>query len=364
MSAAALHFGAGALGRALVLPRLHAAGHRLAVVDTDVALVDRLRADGGYRLVVADASRATERFVRVEHAFVLGRDDVGLNAAIAEAELVSTSVRVGNLAAVVERLGAVWRGEPGRVRHVLGCENAESIGALLDGLFERSAPEVSGKIRCPDCVVDRISAIDPDGRTAHTEPYHEWVVEAASGGVPPGPDVAHDVAPLFHRKRYLVNAVADACAFLGAADGLDYLHKAVADARIRASIEPFVALVLRHLERRFDLSPDALVAYRARCLERLGNPAIGRRLDTVARDPWRKFGADERFLTPVLERAAAGDDVGPALEALAGVMLAVEPDAATLRTRLDELWAGTDAQRFADIVDRAARRGDRSTGGR
>lgn len=342
MQRQALHFGAGALGRGLVVPSLVEAGVPVAVADTDIALVDRIRAAGGYPLIAHGPSGVERRQVPVARAFALGRDDAALDGWLAGADFVTTAVRLDNLPRVVARLAGVWSGAGAARRAVIGCENLRGVGARLAGLFaaEGLDPTAAGLV-LPDCVVDRICAPGADGLSVETETYREW---AAGPELPPdfaGPARVAEIDRLFLRKRYLVNALADAAAFLGAAEGHAMLHQAMRDEEILARIEPLLALLRAHLARCHGFSPPDLADYQAVSIARLGNAGIPRRIDTVARDPWRKLAPDERFMQPLAEERAAGRDIGPALAVIAGIVAAVEPDRGAAAARLAGIWDGT-----------------------
>jgi mannitol-1-phosphate 5-dehydrogenase len=333
-----LHFGAGALGRGLILPRIAAAGNVVRVADTDPAVVDAIRNDHGYPLDIAEPGAVDCRFVPIDGTYVIGRDDAALDAIIAGSDLVTTSVRLPNLPNVVERLKRVWRAAPPRRRVVIGCENMRKVGAHISALFG-SALEF--ELAAPDCVVDRICATQPDSLRIEAERYTEWVIE---GPPQAGADGAADVDRLFFRKRYLVNTLADGAAFLGLARGHRYLHQAIGDAGIIATLMPLVVLLEQHLERAFGFAAPELEDYRRLSLARLGNAAISRRLETVARDAWRKFGADERFVEPILAEARAGRDVSAALGVLARIIVAAEPDIDEIAAHLARSWEGAAAE--------------------
>lgn len=344
MQRRAVHFGIGALGRGLVVPGLVDGGVPVAVADTDAVLVDRIRAAGGYALIAHGPQGATRREVPVALAFAVGRDDAALDRYLAGADFVTTAVRVDNLPRVVARLARVWTGPDAAVspRAVVGCENVRGIGARLAALFaaEGVDPAAAGLV-LPDCVVDRICAPGSDGLSVETETYREWAVGPELSSDVVGPDRVAEVDRLFLRKRYLVNTLADAATFLGAAKGHGTLHEAMRDVGILHRIEPLLALLRAHLQHRHGFCAPELADYQAISIARLGNTAIPRRIETVARDPWRKLAPDERFMQPIAEEHDAGEDVDPALTVIAAIVAAVEPDRAAAAARLAGIWAGT-----------------------
>ena len=83
-------FGAGAIGRGFVGALFGAAGWRITFIDVDTALVDRLNADGGYRVV--EVSHDGERPVPIDQVGALAFADGGAVAeALAGADLDAVS---------------------------------------------------------------------------------------------------------------------------------------------------------------------------------------------------------------------------------------------------------------------------------
>lgn len=348
----AVHFGAGALGRALVVPRLSAAGWSVFLADPDAALVAALAAGGGYPLTVADAGGSAVHTVAIAGAGRPGDSEV--QSRLAAARLITTAVRRENLHHVAASLVAVWnsRGMPGTVA-VVGCENVERVDEVLDAAFAGAGISAAqrGRLVLPRTVVDRISAADwPSGLGVTTEPFNEL---AAGGDLAiPGIDTVGDIDARFARKRYLVNAFADASAILALPRGLRTLADAITDESIQREIGPLLASLALYLELAHGYSPASLATYLATSRARLANTAIPRRIETVARDFWRKLGPTERFAEPLIDLEARGllDDATVAVVA-ALVRAAVSGEASSVQAH-----AGVDlspaAGRFYSRIDR------------
>jgi len=86
-----VHFGAGNIGRGFIGQLLHEAGYEITFVDIQDALVDALRAQGRYEVILAD--EAEERIV-VDRVTALhsvdGAEEVTRRRG--EADLVTTAV--------------------------------------------------------------------------------------------------------------------------------------------------------------------------------------------------------------------------------------------------------------------------------
>ena len=205
---------------------------------------------------------------------------------------------------------------------MVGCENVERVDDVIRDALRNAglSPETMSRLSIPRTVVDRICATDaPPSLTVTAEPF----VQLAIGGGPelPGFERVDAIDALFARKRYLVNTFADACAIMGRAAGMRTLAEAVADDAIEARIAPLLDALLRHLATRYGFDMDGLSVHLSDNRARLSNPNIPRRLETVARDLWRKFGPEERFAAPLIELEANGELDDAAVDTVADLML-------------------------------------------
>lgn len=328
-----VHIGAGSLGRGLVVPVLVANGAEVMVVDADAALVARLAAEGGYDL------RIGERRERIHVAGALHVGDPALPALLQRTRLVTTSVKQPNLPRVAALLGRCWGATPDIPRVVVGCENVEHVGREIAALL--AAAGVSGGIVAPDCVVDRVCAARwPDGLAVETEDYLEWSIEGAALFGIRLAEAVPDVTPRFTRKRYLVNTYADAMAFLGERQGYVMLHEAAGDEALMQRIEPLMAALRHLLQVRDGFGMDGLLAYQRTARARLGNTTIDRRLTTVARDLMRKMTPGERFMEPVADLIARGEDARAAIDVVAAILDDPARDRVATLAALRTAWAG------------------------
>jgi mannitol-1-phosphate 5-dehydrogenase len=356
-----VHFGAGALGRGLVVPRLVAAGWSVVVVDPLQGLLDTLRQAGGYPLELPDADGPRRVWVPVAAALHPLHDSAAIATLLGEVQLVTTAVRKENLPATVRQVAAAWvERMPERVAMV-GCENVERVDEVLGAAFDRTGltPERRARIALPRTVVDRICASAwPDDAAIRTEVYTE-LAASLTGIDLPGIDVARDIDGVFDRKRYLVNTLADAAAILGLERGYALLSEAFGDDAILDALAPLVAVLKRHLMLLHGFALRDLDAYAETSRRRLADTFIPRRLDTVARDVWRKMQPGERFFAPLIDlqhRACLDDPAALAVVARL-VVLGSGPGSppADIATRLRGLAeGGTEAT--ATVYDAVAAR--------
>lgn len=297
-----------------MVPRLVDAGWSVTVVDPLDDLLQALNQAGGYPLELRDANGCHRVWVPVAAALHPQRDAAAIAEHLARARLVTTAVRKENLAATVRQLAAAWSERiPDRVA-VVGCENVERVDEVLDAAFAATGltSDRRARIALPRTVVDRICASAwPGGTAIRTEPYTE-LAASATGLDLPGIDTARDIDAVFDRKRYLVNTLADAAAILGLARGYTLLSEAFGDAELVGRLAPLMTVLKRHLALRHGFAPSELETYVQTSRRRLADDFIPRRLDTVARDVWRKMQPGERFFAPLidLEQRSRLDDAG------------------------------------------------------
>jgi mannitol-1-phosphate 5-dehydrogenase len=303
-----IHFGAGALGRGLVLPRLVAAGWAVKVVDPVTDLLDRLRAEGGYALEMRDGAGSRAVPIPLAGVFHPQDDAAALADELASASLVTTAVRRENLQGTVQQLAAAWAAAMPPHVSLVACENVERVDELLQVMLDGTplGRAQRDRLDIPRTVVDRICANGwPETTTIRTESYSELAISGFRQPIA-GFDVSQDIDAMFDRKRYLVNTFADAAAILGLGRGYAYLSEAFRDDALLGELSPLLRALQLHLRLKHGLAAADLEAYTKTSRTRLADDFIPRRLDTVARDIWRKMGPEERFFAPLIDLARRG----------------------------------------------------------
>lgn len=125
-----VHFGAGALGRGLVVPMLYESGMDVVLVDTNPRLIDFLRKNCVYQI---DETDTAQRMKTIEVKDVIHSiDEKGkLTKVLKETKLVTTSVRRENLIHVARVLADAWADTDNSNRRVYCCENVEGVGSYF-----------------------------------------------------------------------------------------------------------------------------------------------------------------------------------------------------------------------------------------
>jgi mannitol-1-phosphate 5-dehydrogenase len=158
-----VHFGAGNIGRGFIGQLLHESGYDIVFVDVRDDVVEALKTEGRYEVILADEDESHVPIDRVTalHS-VLEAEEV--TARLAEADLVTTAVGPSVLPVIAP---AIAQGLLERVRlggapvNVIACENMVGASQALKGYVMEHVPEESAEAveevaGFPNAAVDRI----------------------------------------------------------------------------------------------------------------------------------------------------------------------------------------------------------------
>lgn len=308
----ALHFGAGNIGRGFIGQLLHESGYEITFVDVRDDLVDALKTEARYEVVLAEEA---ERRVAVGPVSALHAENEAKEIArsIAKADLVTTSVGPSVLSALAPVLaeGLVERARVGGSPvNVIACENMvgasqalrASVMEHLSGEQAEAVGEIAG---FPNAAVDRIVPEQSDkGLDVLVEPFFEWVVDASQveGELPAIPDVTYvrDLSPYIERKLLTVNTGHCAAAYLGYAHGSPTVQATLEIGHIREAVAGALEETGLLLTAEHGFGAEEQDEYARKAISRFRNPRIRDEVGRVARAPIRKLGRDERLVSPAL----------------------------------------------------------------
>lgn len=294
-----------------MIPCLRQAGWEVTVVDADAQLIGSLAEQLGYEVQVHHHGQIEKRRCDVQKALSPVSQPEAVVNAVRSSTLITTSVRHDNLPKVANVLTRAFADKPqgSADTYIVACENVRSASTSLADFMRLPQPDSLVGLHFLNAEVDRICQTEwPHTLSVKTEPYYEWLIETPETEQLPLAiaSLVPEIDRYFDRKRYLVNSVADAIAFLGVARGYKYLHQAASDRELVGELEPAVKDLILYLERQYDFSTRELEDYYTTTVQRLQNKGIARTLDTVARDPERKLGPGERFIAPALALCERG----------------------------------------------------------
>ena len=197
---------------------------------------------------------------------------------------------------------------------LLSCDNLADNGRQLERLMTDYLaghdPALldwfQSQCTCPSTMVDRIvpatTAADraelrartglDDHAAVFTEPFSQWVIEDRFAGPRPrweavGAELVADVRPYEMAKLRMLNGAHSLLAYCGLRRGHEFVHQAIADPALRASVEQ---LMLREAAPSIAAAPGQdLYRYAADLIERFANPALNHRLRQIAMDGSQKI---------------------------------------------------------------------------
>ena len=131
----AVHFGAGNIGRGFIGQLLHESGYDIVFVDVRDDVVEALKTEGRYEVILADEN---EEHISVDRVTALhsARAAEEVTARLAEADLVTTAVGPSVLPVIAPAIAAGLvgrarlRGGPG---NVIACEKMIGASQALKG---------------------------------------------------------------------------------------------------------------------------------------------------------------------------------------------------------------------------------------
>lgn len=211
---------------------------------------------------------------------------------------------------------------------LMSCDNLPHNGAVLRGAVTALAALadpaladwIAGTCAFPATMVDRIVPATTDADIAaladrigaddramvKAEPFTQWVIEDAfAAGRPPyeahGAQLVGDVRPFEFAKLRMLNGAHSTLAYLGLAKGLAFVHEAMADPAIRATVEAQMTEAAATVGDVPGLDP---VAYAAALRDRFDNSALQHRLAQIAMDGSQKL--PQRLVGTIVDRHGAG----------------------------------------------------------
>jgi mannitol-1-phosphate 5-dehydrogenase len=364
MSGAAVHFGAGNIGRGFVGLLLHRAGYQVVFVDVVDELIDALNRTPSY-LVKEVGLESREERVDNYRAINSRADEPAAMAEIASADIVTTAVgpTVLRFVAPVIAAGLRQRADGTAPLAVMACENAINATNVLAEHIRAAVPEdewpaVAARAVFANTAVDRIvPAQSTDGLDVTVETYFEWAIERPpfGGDEPSIPDATwvDDLAPYIERKLFTVNTGHAATAYHGFARGIKKLSDALADDTVRAAVTGVLDETRQLLMAKHDFTAEAQQAYVDKILQRFANPYLPDTVDRVGRQPLRKLSRSERLIGPAAELAERGIRPQHLLATVAAALsfdVPDDPQSVELQQLLRTLTAAEATERICGLT--------------
>lgn len=270
--------------------------------------------DCRYTLVTRAASGDTAEVIDAIVTAHPGSDDTAWRRVVASPETTIVTLTVTEQgyragsdvpARLVAGLDARRAAGAGRIA-LVSLDNLTHNGVVLRDAVTSAVSDpalqawIDEHVTFPSSMVDRITPATTDADVADlaalpgalegdrvpvvTEPFAEWVLEDAFGGVErpawetAGVRVVDDVTPYEQRKLWLLNGSHSLLAYLGLHRGHETVAEAMADPVCRAAVDALWDEAAAELP----LPADEVTAARAALVERFANPRIRHTLRQIA----------------------------------------------------------------------------------
>ncbi len=360
--------GAGKIGRGFVGRLFSQSGYELVVVEIDQPLIDALNRRHAYTVHLVDADAAQSVEVGPVRAALHAGDQRAVARAIAETNVLATSVGARALPEVAPNIAA---GVRQRIDlgiesplNCLICENLYQGGDVVRELVRQhlAAGEqayLNAHVGFVDTVIGCVGPpIPPDLRARDAsavlaEPYQELPIDRQKlvGPAPAvkGLEASDHFAVYGARKLYIHNCAHAALAYLGHLKGYTWAHDAAVDADILAHLRALWRESSAGLIAAYGVEPGWLEDLIAGLPRRFANRALGDTILRLGRDPARKLGPTDRLVAPARLAERAGATPHALSRAIAAALCfdpPQDPLAVELQQRLDR--EGLDAV-LADV---------------
>ncbi|MGM9676747.1 MAG: mannitol-1-phosphate 5-dehydrogenase [Butyricicoccus sp.] len=308
----AIQFGAGNIGRGFIGMLLSQAGYHVTYADVNMAVVDKINADGAYTVHVMDVAC---KDVPITDISAINSSTPEMIDAIADADLITTAVGLVILPRIAPTIaqGIAKRKAKGctEALNIIACENAIRASsqlkeAVYKALSEEDQAYCDQYIGFPDCSVDRIV---PPVKSENfidvvVENYYEWNVEKASfkGEIPQieGMNLADNLMAYIERKLFTLNTGHAITAYLGTLKGLKTIDEAIADEKIYAIVHAAMKESGDGLIRKHGFDAEAHYHYIDKIIGRFKNPYLKDDVTRVGREPLRKLSPTDRLTKPMM----------------------------------------------------------------
>ena len=332
----AVIIGAGKTGRGFLARLLGDSPFDIVFVDASKELVDRINADGGYKIHFFGGKRAPYEISGVRAA--LPESDEALDW-MARASAVFTAVGEQNVAGLLpflERALERRRREHRPKLSLFVCENGVTPSApLVQALASRTAEiEIAGAaifcstIELPDSRLDMQSEVydelpfDVDYLTTFSPPA--WMKPTLN------------FPALLRRKIHTYNCFSGCIAYLGAFKGYRWYADAALDSEIATILDRIAEPLNQAIAKSFGIGIEEQRRFSQAALRKFKDPTIRDDIPRNARNVLRKLAPHDRLVGPALLIQENGGSIDALALAIAAALHYRGPDEKPLETMLAE----------------------------
>ncbi|MEG0469197.1 MAG: hypothetical protein RR562_04730 [Longicatena sp.] len=316
----AVHFGAGAIGRGLLGDLLYESGYQIVFVDTMQKLIDQINETNSFTLIEMELGNHRKVIDHVQALHSIDESDKVIDV-IAEALILTTSVRVENLKRIAPVIGKglLKRLEKGvRPIDILAFENAYRASDTLKEEILKCTPELNeetiGKVACfANTITDRVVMnIEEDGKsiiqvgdTFEAAIEQDRLYDPTSKPIKDG-SYTNNINLALDRKLFVVNGGHCACGYLGNLRGYTIMMDGFTDPEVYKEVRDQMCEVGKMLRKKHNIDYAELAEYIEFALERYLSSKNTDYVVRVCRNPIRKLHPNDRLSGPAIQAMQLG----------------------------------------------------------
>ncbi|SFG53233.1 D-mannitol 1-phosphate 5-dehydrogenase [Halobacillus alkaliphilus] len=363
----ALHFGAGNIGKGLIGYLLNKSGFDLCFVDVNAEAVHRMNSSNHYPLEILDEDHTVEIISPVRALHSRSHDQVV--DAIVEADLITTSVGVGNLSKIApvisEGLLKRIQLDKGNV-DIIANENMIDASSKLKEEIHKNVSlsemdAIGSHVGFPNSAIDRLSLSEErsEGEVTLVEPYYEWMIEKSGMLNADLPSITNatyvdELKPYIERKLYIVNLGHAATAYTAFLKGYDTIQNALMNPEIEKFLRETLKESAGYFTHTYNFDPEEMSEFIGQTIKRFKNANISDDILRVGRSPIRKLGFNERLVKPTRALFETGLPVDNLTTAVATAFLFDNPhdeESVTIQSYIREHGIEQAITHFTEIED-------------
>ena len=309
----AVIYGGGNIGRGFIGVLMSQSGYSVAVINRKEEVYKKLQEDGCYP--VRYVSNDGNRDIIVQNVTgINGNDPEAVAEAIAECDIMSTSLGARAIAAVIPNLVAGIRRRWALGRgplNIIICENINDANKVVEGMIKQQLTEEE-KLRFDETVglveasIGRMVPVqtdemkDGDPLRICVEEYGFLPVDLAAfkGEVPQVENMVPFSPFDFYvkRKLFIHNMGHATCAYLGNTLGLSYIYEAMDVPVIRLIAHNAMLESAMALSKKYGVELSQIQLHITDLLYRFTNAALKDTCERVGGDPARKLSPADRMI--------------------------------------------------------------------
>ena len=309
----AVIYGGGNIGRGFIGVLMSQSGYSVAVINRKEEVYKKLQEDGCYP--VRYVSNEGNRDIIVQNVTgINGNDPEAVAEAIAECDIMSTSLGARAIAAVIPNLVAGIRRRWALGRgplNIIICENINDANKVVEGMIKEQLTEEE-KLRFDETVglveasIGRMVPVqtdemkDGDPLRICVEEYGFLPVDLAAfkGEVPQVENMVPFSPFDFYvkRKLFIHNMGHATCAYLGNTLGLSYIYEAMDVPVIRLIAHNAMLESAMALSKKYGVELSQIQLHITDLLYRFTNAALKDTCERVGGDPARKLSPADRMI--------------------------------------------------------------------